>query len=356
MTEDKILLTCAHNWEETLCHEIASYFPDLKPFSPARGLVICNSNRVIKEAELIFCQHKIFEVTEIQEESVKTLVEKIGEIVDPILDETPLPWRIDIKTPGFFVVEDETYLTIRSRGNLIEEKFLERMKKFRKRAYERFKPWPDSLKQAACFVFIQGLLSKSNTLFLGISRGKKLGSGKFHPQKWLSPHEMIPIDDLAPCRSYYKLEEAFRLSATGPHKGQTCVDLGAAPGGWSWAALKRGAKVIAIDAADMVEHVETHPNLEHLKENGYSFKTSSAVDWLFCDMIVKPMGTLGLLERWLQENLTKGFVFNIKFRGKDPKSIISSIQQLKQKFNLSKLIVKHLVFDKNEITLISPPA
>ena len=137
-----------------------------------------------------------------------------------------------------------------------------------------------------------------------------------------------------------------------PKKGEVCVDLGAAPGGWTWAALNRGARVVAVDVADLKRHVENHPRCEHSLDNGYSFMPSKTVDWLFCDMIVKPMATLGLLERWLEQKACRKFVVNVKFRGKQPESILTAIQELKDKYQIPELIIRHLYYDRNEITLI----
>ena len=47
----------------------------------------------------------------------------------------------------------------------------------------------------------------------------------------------------APSRSYLKIEEAYGILGREPAQGETVADLGAAPGGWSFSAAKRGAKV-----------------------------------------------------------------------------------------------------------------
>jgi len=43
-----------------------------------------------------------------------------------------------------------------------------------------------------------------------------------------------------PSRAYLKLWEALTLIGRRPEPGETCVDLGASPGGWSWALSKMG--------------------------------------------------------------------------------------------------------------------
>ena len=54
-------------------------------------------------------------------------------------------------------------------------------------------------------------------------------------------------DPLAPSRSYLKVEEGYRVLGHSPLQNDLVVDLGAAPGGWSFSAAKRGATVFAID-------------------------------------------------------------------------------------------------------------
>ena len=49
-------------------------------------------------------------------------------------------------------------------------------------------------------------------------------------------------DPLAPSRSYLKAEEAYLILGQEPAAGETVADLGAAPGGWSYSAARRGAR------------------------------------------------------------------------------------------------------------------
>jgi len=57
----------------------------------------------------------------------------------------------------------------------------------------------------------------------------------------------------APSRSYLKLAEAFEVfldkeeQAQWLKPGMTAIDLGAAPGGWTWQLVQRGLKVVAVD-------------------------------------------------------------------------------------------------------------
>ena len=59
-----------------------------------------------------------------------------------------------------------------------------------------------------------------------------------------------------PSRAYRKVWEALAVLGRHPQPGERCVDLGAAPGGWTWALARLGADVVAVDKADMDARTE----------------------------------------------------------------------------------------------------
>ena len=95
----------------------------------------------------------------------------------------------------------------------------------------------------------------------------------------------------APSRSASKLEEALAFLGQHPKKGETAVDLGAAPGGWSFVLARHGAHVQAIDHAELtIDQKKLSGKLSgtvvHIKANGLKFKPDKPVDWLVCDMVM----------------------------------------------------------------------
>ena len=95
-----------------------------------------------------------------------------------------------------------------------------------------------------------------------------------------------------PSRAYLKLWETFTLLGQGPKPGELCLDLGAAPGGWTWVLASMGARVYSIDKAPLDERVETMPGVEHHIGSGFGLepKDTGRVDWLFSDMACYPEG------------------------------------------------------------------
>ena len=102
----------------------------------------------------------------------------------------------------------------------------------------------------------------------------------------------------APSRAAMKLEEAIDWLGLGPAAGELCVDLGAAPGGWSYVVLERGARVIAIDPGAMAPNLAKRRGLVHIRGSAFDFEPREPVDWLLCDMVWRPLEVAALLARW----------------------------------------------------------
>lgn len=122
----------------------------------------------------------------------------------------------------------------------------------------------------------------------------------------------------APSRSTLKLEEAWhqfipraawdlRLAP-----GMTAVDLGAAPGGWTWQLVNRHMKVTAVDNGPMAPSLMDSGLVEHVRADGFVFRPRRPVDWMVCDIVEKPARTAALIETWLGEGLCREAVVNLK--------------------------------------------
>jgi 23S rRNA (cytidine2498-2'-O)-methyltransferase len=120
-----------------------------------------------------------------------------------------------------------------------------------------------------------------------------------------------------PSRAYLKLWEALTLIGKHPQPGEVCVDLGSAPGGWSWALARLGARVVSVDKAALASKVRHLPNLEHRRESAFALDPPALgpVDWLFSDVVCYPARLLALVERWLAAGTCSRFVCTVKFQG-----------------------------------------
>lgn len=127
-----------------------------------------------------------------------------------------------------------------------------------------------------------------------------------------------------PSRAYLKLWEVFTLMGYVPEAPARCLDLGASPGGWSWALAELGLDVIAIDRAPLDPALEKNRKIKSLQRNAFSVKPLELgeLDWVFSDVICYPEKLLEFIVAWMREIPEQSFVCTLKFQGTaDPKTI-----------------------------------
>lgn len=164
-------------------------------------------------------------------------------------------------------------------------------------------------------------------------------------------------DDAAPSRSYLKVEEAYIVLGREPVAGETAVDLGAAPGGWSYSAAKRGAKVIAVDNGPLKGGALNHPLIEHRLEDAFKFvpPAGTVPDWLFCDLVEEPHHVMqNIAGPWLAHGWCRRFVINLKFGHVDSIALLREIQAGESPFAryAQNLRIRHLYHDREEFTVV----
>jgi len=138
---------------------------------------------------------------------------------------------------------------------------------------------------------------------------------------WGSPYAMgIPRLHLprgAPSRSTLKLAEAietFLGDDAGEllHAGMKAVDLGAAPGGWTWQLARRGLRVTAVDNGPLKGDVAEDPLVTHLRVDGLNYLPRRPVDWMVCDIVDQPSRIAALIARWIAGGHARRTMFNLK--------------------------------------------
>jgi 23S rRNA (cytidine2498-2'-O)-methyltransferase len=154
-----------------------------------------------------------------------------------------------------------------------------------------------------------------------------------------------------PSRAARKLEEAFAWLGTGPGPGELCVDLGAAPGGWSWLLLNRRARVIAVDPAKMDPQLATQRRLRHIQGSAFEWQPDETVDWLFCDMAWRPLEVAQMLGRWARRRQTRMLVANFKLPMKRKAEMVRRIAELLTTSGYTNVRMRQLYHDREEITL-----
>lgn len=176
-------------------------------------------------------------------------------------------------------------------------------------------------------------------------------------EAWLGGQRRMADDDLAPSRSYLKVEEAYLVLGREPQAGETVVDLGAAPGGWSFSAAKRGARVIAVDNGPLKGGALNNPLIEHRLEDAFKFAPPAGVtfDWLFCDLVEEPHHVMrNLVTPWLGGGWCRRFVINLKFGHVDALALLRELRAADSAFvrHATNVRIRHLYHDREEFTVV----
>ncbi len=245
-------------------------------------------------------------------------------------DPWPLQFRVDDSVPG-----------LARRAAAVERTFMESLTKRLARVARLARPQPATLVGPARGLFVfwtdfEHFLISREAVFGGQRR--------------------MADDPGAPSRSYLKLEEAFGVLGCEPQAGETVVDLGAAPGGWSFCAAKRGASVLALDNGPLKGAALGHPLIEHEQADAFRYTPPPGrpCDWLLCDVVDDPDKVLALLERWVAQRACRRFVVNLKFGRTDPLPLLRRATGPQSPLARACVLLRarHLFHDREEVTLV----
>ena len=164
----------------------------------------------------------------------------------------------------------------------------------------------------------------------------------------------------APSRSTLKLAEAFMTLLSDEERdtllraGQRAVDLGAAPGGWTWQLVNRGLRVTAIDNGPLRDTVMSTEMVEHIRADGFTWRPPRAVDWMVCDMVEQPSRIASLMAEWVATGRCRRTIFNLKLPMKRRLDGVEQCRELIRKRLASigpyELRIKQLYHDREEVT------
>lgn len=165
----------------------------------------------------------------------------------------------------------------------------------------------------------------------------------------------------APRRSTLKLEEAWHWFVPAREwdrrlaPGMRAVDLGAAPGGWTWQLVRRGMFVTAIDNGPMNPDLMESGQVEHLCEDAFVYQPSKPVDWMVCDVVEKPARTTSMVIEWALHGRARDMIFNLKLpmkqRYAETRNCLVRIEEALNETDLRwRLMAKQLYHDREEIT------
>jgi 23S rRNA (cytidine2498-2'-O)-methyltransferase len=155
----------------------------------------------------------------------------------------------------------------------------------------------------------------------------------------------------SPSRAARKLVEAFTWIRRAPEPGETCVDLGAAPGGWVTVLLEHRARVIAVDPANLAPALRGRKGLVHVKASAFDFAPDEPVDWLCCDMAWRPLEVAALLAKWGRRRWASALVANVKLPMKQRVEFVERVLKIVSEGGWQDVRARQLYHDREEVTL-----
>lgn len=166
----------------------------------------------------------------------------------------------------------------------------------------------------------------------------------------------------APSRSTLKLEEAFlqlldaQERETLLHPGMRAVDLGAAPGGWTYQLVRRHLRVVAVDNGAIDAALLESGLVEHQRVDGFRYWPVRPVDWMVCDIVEQPRRIADLAARWIAQGACRQTIFNLKLpmkkRYAEVMSCLEHIHALLDEAGVGhRLRCRHLYHDREEVTV-----
>lgn len=148
-----------------------------------------------------------------------------------------------------------------------------------------------------------------------------------------------------PSRAYLKLWEACTRLGVWPQPGETCIELGASPGGWTWALARLGSNVTAIDRAPLDPTVAAMPGVIWRTGDAFSV-TPEPADWLFSDIIAYPDRLTEMLTAWIASGQVARIICSIKFQGETDHTAARALAAIPN----ARLL--HLFHNKHELTFL----
>ncbi|TCT00089.1 23S rRNA (cytidine2498-2'-O)-methyltransferase [Pseudofulvimonas gallinarii] len=168
----------------------------------------------------------------------------------------------------------------------------------------------------------------------------------------------------APSRSAAKLDEALAVMMDADERqrllqpGMRAVDLGAAPGGWTWVLTRHHVQVSAIDNGPLAAHVMDTGLVTHVRADGFRWRPAKTVDWLVCDMVEQPIRVATLIGGWLADGACRQALFNLKLPMKKRYAeTLACLERLRDTAGLPlDLRCRQLYHDREEVTVLAIPA
>jgi len=295
----------------------------------------------------IFARQALPDARLVEGASVRALAEASFAALEGAIDRSTGPFTMHT------LAHAEPPPGLASRATLVGRETLALLATRRRRAFRRQQAGEtafDAFDER--WLLVQLLALGRDRFLVSAAAPRALPAGGLDLARWPGGEAPVAIDRAPPSRAYQKLEEAFAWMGTAPRAGETCVDLGAAPGGWTATVLKHGARVVAVDRAPLAPELARHPRLASVIGNAFTYLPAAPVDWLVCDVVCEPPRSLALCDAWLSGGLCRNLVVTVKFKGRAGYGALADLSALFARVRPAWARVKQLAYNKNEVTVM----
>ncbi len=155
-------------------------------------------------------------------------------------------------------------------------------------------------------------------------------------------------DKRPPSRAYLKLYEGLSIAKKWPQKGEKCLEIGAAPGSWSYVLASLETQLTCCDRSPLDPSLDAFSNIHFIKGDAFSLTPDKVgpVDWLFSDVICFPDKLYSYIQLWLDAKACRNFLCTLKFQEGVSLDILHSFASIEG----SQIV--HLYHNKHELTWI----
>jgi 23S rRNA (cytidine2498-2'-O)-methyltransferase len=204
-------------------------------------------------------------------------------------------------------------------------------------------------------------LPRLHILFLSKERAFVATSAPGWNSEWPMGIPRLRMPREVPSRSTLKLAEAFGTFLSTDQQlrllrpGLRAVDLGAAPGGWTWQLSQRGLRVTAVDNGPLKGSVADDSLVTHVRADGLKWRPPRPVDWLVCDIVEQPIRIAELVGRWIADGTARRAIFNLKLpmkkRYDEVQRCTLRMLEITERANVDvALKMRQLYHDREEVT------
>ena len=290
---------------------------------------------------LVFARQLLPDAEAHEAASIAAWAQRLAEAAVKALPERE-PWRLHV-APHYAL--DETGRAGENRCRLIREALQGALRRRRRSLLRALEPEPKPF--APGISVVQLLLTAPERGWLSLAPAPL----PFRLRSLLSPFPKGAVpparDKAPPSRAFAKLLEAEARLGVRIAARETCVDLGASPGSWSYVALARGARVVAVDRTPLRDDLMRHPRLAFQRGDAFRFTPAAPVDWLLCDVVAAPARSIDLLLAWARERRMRRFVVSLKLKGHAGYAALDALKQALPPL-CDELYLTRLCANKNE--------